>query len=181
VIKGNWFHDQVDVPACAWAQWDGGHDNTFENNVVSHAGGPTGSDGCYESLSVLNDHNSIITHNVFEPGTGEAGPIGQIDLGGKSTEGAGSGTVIRDNSLGYIANGNGGLNATYLEDHNLCAGGCSTTGDQGTGTGDITGTPTWTGGTAPTTFAGYALAPTSLGISAASDATNIGIELPTGP
>jgi hypothetical protein len=180
VIKGNWFHDQLDVPACGWAQWDGGNNNVFENNVISHAGGPGGYDGCYESMSVLNDRNSIIAHNVIEPGTGEAGPIGQIDLGGKSSEGAGSGTVIRDNTLGFIANGNGGLNSTFFENHNICVNGCGATGDQGTGVGDITGSPIWAGGSAPTTFAGSALAPGSAGIGAASDGTNTGIELPTG-
>lgn len=173
VMKGNWFHDQVDVPACGWAQWDGGDDNVFENNVISHSGGATGHDGCYESMSVLDDSNSVIAHNVIEPGTGEAGPLGQIDVGGKSNEGAGSGTIIRDNVMSEIDNGNGGLNATYGASNNLCANGCN-------GTGNITGKPTFAAGAAPTSFAGFALAPGSPGIGAASDGTNMGIELPTG-
>ena len=115
--------------------------------MISHTGS---SDGCYESLAVLDDRNSVIDHNVIQPGTGEAGPIGQIDLGGKSSEGAGSGTIIRDNTLSSIDNGNGGLNATFSEDHNLCIQSCTTNGDQGSGTGDIIAKPTFVGGSAPT-------------------------------
>jgi hypothetical protein len=180
VMRGNWFHDQKDVATCGWSEWDGGHDNVFEGNVISHAGGAAGADGCYQDIAVMDDSNSVIAHNVFQAGTGEAGPIGQVMLGGKTSEGAGSGTVIRDNVYVSVANGDGGLNATYLENHNLCSVACGDAYDQGTGAGDITGTPVFAGGSVPSTFAGFALAPGSPGIGGASDGSNIGIELPTG-
>jgi hypothetical protein len=58
---------------------------------------------------------------------------------------------------------------------NGCPGGV---GNQGTSIGDIKGSPTWVGGTAPTSFTGFALKAGSLGIGKASDGTNMGIELP---
>jgi hypothetical protein len=181
IVKGNFFYNQVNMAGCSLAEWDGGDHNVFENNVV--AGTP--NNGCYAALDLLDDKSSTVTHNVFAYGgclpNGLPGdPCGEVMLGGKSSEGAGSGTVIRDNIMTDIANGDGGLNATYSEDHNLCRHTCGGTGDQGSKAGDITGAPTFVGGTNPTTFAGYALATGSAGIGAASDGTNIGLELPTG-
>jgi hypothetical protein len=173
IMKGNFFHGMVNSAGCSLGEWDGGTDNVFEDNVVS---GPS-SDGCYDGIDLYGDHGSQIIHNVFAYGScmpnGASSPCGNVALGGKSSEGAGSGTVVRDNVLSSITNGNGGLNATFTEDHNLVRSG-------GSGTGDIKNTPVFAGGSAPTTFDGYALASGSPGVGAASDGTNIGVELPTG-
>jgi hypothetical protein len=181
IIKGNFFHDMLNSATCSLGEWDGASGTVFENNVVTQTGS---SNGCYDGIDLLDDHGGTVIHNVFVFGdcmpNGASTPCGGIMLGGKTSEGAGSGTVIRDNILTGISNGDGGLNSTFSEDHNLCRQSCSATGDQGPGTGDIKGTPTFVGGTNPTTYAGYALAPGSTGIGAASDGTNIGIELPTG-
>ena len=53
------------------------------------------------------------------------------------------------------------------QDHNLNSG--------LSGPGDITGIPVWTGGSKPTSYGGYHLAPGSPGKSAASDGTDVGI------
>jgi hypothetical protein len=182
VIKHNWFHDMIAVPGCGWTQWDGGTSNTFEDNVISHVGGPTGSDGCFESMAAMGDVNSVINHNVFEPGRGLSNTtLGQVLLGYKTDEGAGAGTAIRDNTMDDIENGDGGGNSTFTQDHNMCKSGCSgTAGDQGPRTGNLTGSPTWVGGTGPTSYVGFALAANSQGVGKASDGTNMGIELPTG-
>jgi hypothetical protein len=173
VVKGNFFYNQQNMASCSFAEWDGGSSMLFENNVV--AGTPT--NGCYDGIDLYDDHSSQVIHNVFAYGAcfpnGASSPCGNIALGGKSSEGAGSGTLIRDNVYTSLTNGNGGLNATFSENHNLYRSGTG-------GTGDIKGTPTFVGGANPTTFAGFALASGSAGIGAASDGTNIGIELPTG-
>jgi hypothetical protein len=107
VMKNNWFHDMNDIPGCGWTQWDGGANNVFENNVISHVGGAAGSDGCYESMAAMSDVNSRIIHNVLVPGGGIAGStLGQVLLGYKSGQNpAGSGTTIRDNTMASIDNG----------------------------------------------------------------------------
>jgi hypothetical protein len=180
IVKGNFFFNQINMAGCSFAEWDGGDHNVFEDNVV--AGTP--NNGCYSAIDLLDDQSSTVIHNVFAYGgcmpNGLSSPCGEIMLGGKTSEGAGSGTVIRNNICTDVANGDGGLNATYSEDHNLCRNGAGGTGDQGPGTGDVKGSPTFVGGANPTTFAGFALAPGSAGIGVASDGTNIGIELPTG-
>jgi hypothetical protein len=176
VMKGNYFHDMLNSATCSYGEWDGGSGTVFENNVVE--GGP--SNGCFDGIDLLDDHGGLVDHNVFSYGSCLAYACGTIMLGGKTSEGAGSGTVIRDNICTNVGNGDGGLNGTYYEDHNLCRNGAGGTGDLGTGAGDIKGSPTFVGAANPTTFAGYALAPGSPGIGAASDGTNIGIELPTG-
>jgi Right handed beta helix region len=184
IMKGNFFYNQQNAASCSLGMWDGGDHNVFENNVV--AGTP--SNGCYGAVGLLDDSSSTVIHNVFAYGGclphGLPGDrCGEVTLGGKTGQRAGSGTVIRDNIMTDIANGDGGVNSTYTEDHNLCRPGhvcAATAGDQGPGTGDLVGKPKFVGGSAPTTLAGFALAPGSAGIGRASDGTNMGIELPTG-
>lgn len=182
VMKHNWFHDMTAVPGCGWTQWDGGTSNVFEDNVISHVGGASGHDGCFESMAVMSDVNSTISHNVLEPGTGFSGALGQVLLGFKSGQNPqGTGTIIRDNTIASIDNGDGGGNSNFFEDHNLCVAGCTgTAGNQGTSAGDIKGSPTWIGGSGPTSFTGFALTAGSLGVGKASDGTSMGLELPIG-
>jgi hypothetical protein len=180
IMKGNFFYDQQNTAGCSLGEWDGGDHNVFENNVV--AGTP--NSGCYAAVDLLDDNSSTVIHNVFAYGGclphGLPGnPCGEVMLGGKSGQGAGSGTLIRDNIMTDIANGDGGLNSQFSEDHNLCRNGCGgTAGDAGPGTGDLRGSPQYVGGPTPSTFAGFYLAPGSPGIGAASDGTNMGLELP---
>lgn len=174
IMKGNFFYDQQNTAGCSLGMWDGGDHNLFEDNVV--AGNP--NNGCYGAVDLLDDNSSTVIHNVFAyGGCLPHNPCGEVTLGGKSGQGAGSGTLIRDNIMTDIANGDGGLNAKFSEDHNLCRNGCGgTVGDTGPGTGDLKGSPQFVGGSTPSTFAGFALAPGSPGIGAASDGTNIGLE-----
>ena len=183
IMKGNFFYNQQNTAGCSLGMWDGGDHNVFENNVV--AGSP--NNGCYGAVDLLDDNSSTVIHNVFEYGGclphGLPGnPCGELTLGGKSGEGAGSGTLIRDNIMTDIANGDGSLNSTFNEDHNMCrpGKGCTgTVGDRGPGTGDMNGVPVFAGGSTPSAFNEFALCPGSPGVGAASDGTNIGLELPT--
>ena len=167
LFKGNFFYNSIDMAGCSFSEWNGGDFNTFEDNVV--AGTP--NNGCYDAIDLHSDNGSTIIHNTFAfggclPARNKTTPCGNVDL----ADDAGHGTVIRDNVMtGFSITGN----PSYSEDHNLCHDtGCG-------GPGDRTGTPTFVGGAAPTTFAGFALASGSAGVGAASNGTNIGIELPT--
>jgi hypothetical protein len=171
-VKGNYFHGMLNSASCSFSEWDGGGPNVIENNVVD-----TG--GCYEAIALLADHNSTVDHNTFITPSGGcfASPqsaCAAVDTGARDAGQSGFGTVYRDNVMAGINNGDGGRNASYSENHNLCLSAC------GGGTGDVIGTPTLAGGSQPTTFNGFALASGSPGIGAASDGTNTGIQLPTG-
>ena len=171
LFKGNFFYNSIDMAGCSFSEWNGGDFNTFEDNVV--AGTP--NNGCYDAIDLHSDNGSTIIHNTFaygfcEPHNSASSPCGEVGL----ADSAGHGTVIRDNIVTGFSNGGSAGSASFSDDHNLCHdSGC-------TGSGDNTGTPTFVGGSAPTTFAGFALAPGSAGVGAASDGTNVGIELPTG-
>jgi hypothetical protein len=167
IIKGNYFHGMINSATCSLGEWDGGQNNVYENNVVD-----TG--GCYEALSTLGDHNSLIDHNTFiaPPGGCFASPQSEcasVAAGAKPGM-TSTGDVYRDNVMGGIDNGNNGGIAVYSENHNLT----STSSGVG-GTGDIVGTPTMTGGAQPTTWDGFHLAAGSLGKAGASDGSDIGI------
>jgi hypothetical protein len=75
-----------------------------------------------------------------------------------------------------IANGDGGLNATYTENHNLCRARYRC-GAREPGTGDLRGVPVFAGGSAPSRFSGFALCANSPGVGRASDGTNVGLQL----
>jgi hypothetical protein len=166
IIKGNYFHGMVNSATCSLGEWDGGDHNVFENNVVD-----TG--GCYEAVGILADQGSLVDHNTFITPAGGcfANPqsqCGSAAVGAKSGQSS-SGTVYRDNVMTGFGNGNGGVNASYSENHNLCTSSC------GGGSGDIIGAATLAGGAQPTTHDGFLLSGSSLGRSAASDGTNIGV------
>jgi hypothetical protein len=170
-VKGNFFYNSVDMAGCSLSAWDGLDHFTFENNVV--AGSP--NQGCYGAIELYSDNGSKIIHNTFayggcEPHYDASTPCGVIYVDRRSADPAGTGTVIRDNIATDISFADG---STGTEHHNLFR-------VANPGTGDVTGSPQFVGGAAPTTFAGFALAPGSKGIGAASDGTNMGIELPTG-
>ena len=158
--------------------------------MISHAGGVTGSDGCAGEYgpALLDDgfgnaaDGSTVSHNVIEPGYLENGTTrgGNIDLGGKTSEGAGAGTQILNNTYDHISNGDGGEDATFTTGYNLCATSCTTTGDQGSRAGDIVGSPSWVGGSAPYPSPDSRWRKDPRESATRLDGTNIGIELPTG-
>jgi hypothetical protein len=85
-------------------------------------------------------------------------PCGIITLDHKSTDPAGTGTVVVDNIATSIAANNG---STYAQENNNLL-------RSGAGKGDISGSPVYAGGLAPTSIAGYQLASNSPGKGAAS-------------
>ena len=151
-ITGNYIHDAAEGIMAP----DGG-DSGFlhiENNVFSRID----QQGVYLGFKP----GLVLNHNTFS-----AGVMLHDDpsKGGNPTVGA----IIKNNILlNGVAKQNLMGNAIAVEDYNLLAGGA--------GAHDIkAGKPTFAAGAAPTTFAGWLLAPGSIGAKAADDGADMGI------
>jgi hypothetical protein len=151
-ITGNYIHDAAEGVMAP----DGG-DSGFlhiENNVFSRID----QQGVYLGFKP----GLVLNHNTFS-----AGVMLHDDptKGGNPTVGA----IIKNNILlNGVAKQNLMANAIAVEDYNLLAG--------GSGAHDIkTGKPAFVAGAAPTTFAGWLLAPGSIGAKAADDGADMGI------
>jgi Right handed beta helix region len=158
VIRGNFFRD---VPDAIMAP-DGTDHEVIENNVIS------GDRGGYPyAVTIWSDDGSVIRHNTFADGPCLFNlRCGIVSIGSKSGQPAGRGTVIADNIAADISVGGG--RATASRSHNMLFGGSPR------GNGEIRGKPIFVGGSEPTNRGGYALAPGSPGIGAASDGLDVG-------
>lgn len=155
VVRGNYIHNC----ASGIVAYDGIDHATIENNVIDLRGRPWG-------IELYSDDSSLVRHNTLRSGACDFNlPCGIISLNRKSADDAGRGTVVRDNIATQIDVENGSTLAAH--DHNLLR--------TANGSGDVIGTPVFTGGAAPTSYAGFRLATGSPGRAAASDGTNIGI------
>lgn len=158
VIRGNFFRN---VPDAIMAP-DGTDHELIENNVIS------GDRGGYPyAVTIWSDDGSVIRHNTFADGDCMFNlRCGIVSIGSKSGQPAGRGTVIEDNIANDISVGGGQASAT--RSNNMLFGGSPR------GSGEFRGKPVFVGGSAPTSRAGYALAPSSPGIGAASDGLDVG-------
>jgi hypothetical protein len=147
VIKGNYFHAVED---CIMAP-DGTNHETITDNVCV-------TDGSQNGFTIGSDNGSTISHNTF-------GANGLRLYGGNANK-ASTGTIVQDNIL---PGGDTITGSSLTVDYNLSK---STT----SGTHAISGSPTYVGGSKPTTLAGYALASNSLGKSNASDGGDRGAD-----
>jgi hypothetical protein len=151
-ITGNYIHDAAEGIMAP----DGGDSGYLhiENNVFSRID----QQGVYLGFKP----GLVLNHNTFS-----AGVMLHDDptKGGSPTVGA----IIKNNILlNGVAKQNLMGNAIAVEDYNLLAG--------GSGAHDIkAGKPTFAAGAAPTTFAGWLLAPGSIGAKAADDGADMGI------
>jgi hypothetical protein len=156
VIRDNFFHDNAVASPIMMA--DGGDHNVVEDNVFA-------AGGYAWALTWFSDNGSIIAHNTFADGKCASGVrCGIISLGTKPGRPASHGTIIRDNVLSGI--GDGDPQPTFTADHNLSPTAIP-------GTANITGSPTYVG--PKSSFAGYRLAARSLGRHNASDGANRGV------
>jgi hypothetical protein len=172
-IRGNWFHDMVNVSAMIMMA-DGGGPNVVEDNLF----GP-GAGHIY-SLLWYSDDRSIIRHNTLLAGKCALGVrCGSIELGYKPEDDPGRGTVIEDNiltSIGAGGNGEGGRASSFSSNHNLLRS------QKPIGPGDVRGGPKYAGASLKSgdvgrrkAFAAYRLATGSRGRGNASDHTDRGI------
>ena len=154
VLDGNYFHDNGSSAGGVSMPYDS--DNTLVRNNVWVC-------TCIYPWSIQAGatRNSRFLHNTFAGGGGLHFYLVNNRIA--------AGNLIRDNVFTDAGNGitdSSGAN-WGTQDHNLNSG--------LSGTGDITGRPVWTGGSSPSSYDGYHLAPGSPGKSAASDGTDIGI------
>ena len=149
-ITGNYFSgNHIDVGI-----YDGGENEVITNNVFINSG---------EGSSCGDCAGSTWTHNTVTRG--------MWGINGKTL--SGSNALVRDNiflgSSGFTFNQNGTLGCTSncIATHNLFK-------SSGSGTNNLIGTPTFTGGASPATWAGWQLATGSLGMKAGTDGQDMG-------
>jgi hypothetical protein len=153
-IVGNYFHDNDTILMAP----DGGDRENVTNNVM--VGG-----GEYRPAVQFGHHTgSLFTHNTIK----------NIDVNTYVVSGApdpNANMLVRDNVvLNGSLNGDGCQSCTVS--YNLFG-----SGSRATGTNSLTGTPAFSGGAAPTTWAGWALKSGSPGKGSASDGIDRGINI----
>ena len=154
LFKGNYIYNCAD----GFVAYDGTYDNVIEDNVIDLVTGRYG-------IELYADQNSIVRNNTLRySSTGSFG-IGQIFLGHKSTDPAGYGTIVENNVATAVVLSDGSTAA--VNRNNMVRSGASGQ--------NFNGIPIYVGGAAPTTYAGYALAPNSPGNNAGSDGLDVGI------
>lgn len=149
-ITGNYFTNVTDTIV----QFDGGGGHTITNNVMTNVtGNPWG-------ITLGGDSNSVIEHNTMAGlEINMTSKAGQNSLGATIRNNVASSVVLVDSDSTAVPT---------VNNYNLCSGGC-------VGANSITGSPTFSGGATPTTYPGFALAPSSLGYLGGSDGMSIGV------
>ncbi|TAH33657.1 right-handed parallel beta-helix repeat-containing protein [Candidatus Saccharibacteria bacterium] len=146
IIRNNYFRGGSD----GIVAFDTTYTNQITNNVcVSLVRG-----AC---VTLYSDRNSVVEHNVAYGG------MDALEIDHKSADPVGSGTIFRNN-IGGLSAANG--STVSVNTKNLFSGASGT---------NINGTPTYVGGTSPTTWEGFKLAAGSAGKGAATDGLDVGI------
>jgi hypothetical protein len=154
VLNGNFFYN---VSNC-WQITDGTMNLTMSNNVCVNEPGASHV-GQIAPQTLLFKHNTITANLNMNIGN---------DSGGRSS----SNITMTDNIFSVQPSVNGGqtVTGTFIQDYNLCLSGC-------VGAHSKSGSPTFSGGSSPTTYVGYALNPGSVGVNAGSDGKSLGINV----
>jgi len=157
ILRGNYIHHSAD----GIVAYDGVSNVTLEYNVIDLVGGRNG-------IELYSDTNSIIRYNTLvKRSTCEySGMCGLVDLNHKTVDPAGSGTVVENNIVMAGINLNNGSTAS-VNRNNMFVSGASGS--------NFNGTPVFTGGANPTTWAGYFLTAGSPGLTNATDGGRVGI------
>ncbi len=157
VVTGNYFHDNAGSGGLESFDGNGEHTTVTNNVFECTCGYPW-------SVAAFSGQGWLVQHNTFANG----GSLG-FQLSGNGLNP--SGNIVKDN---IFAGGGSiqGIGSWGTSDHNLNAG--------VSGTGNISGTPTFVGGANPTTYAGFALTSSSVGHNAASDGTDMGANVNAG-
>jgi hypothetical protein len=157
-IVGNYIHDDSGVDdSDGIVEFDGGGHHLIQDNVIANMG--------LFGIDLGGDTGSKVIHNTITTRGGRTG----IDLTSKSGMRS-TGLTIRDNVAPSMAVSGGGCNCTATfaaNDHNML-------GSDASGS-NFNGTPTFSGGSKPTSRAGFMLASGSAGKGRASDGTDVGI------
>ena len=154
IIRKNYYYSNVQVIAA----YDGVDGVLIEDNVLDP--GPSGERRECQ-IELYSDDTSTVRRNTVLARTST---YGHICLDAKVADDDGFGTIIENNIANSISTGGGSTYAT--KNNNLLLSGASGT--------DISGSPTYIGGTYPSTWAGFELDGASLGVGDATDDGNIG-------
>jgi hypothetical protein len=154
-ITGNYF---VNFTTAIMAP-DGGNTEIITNNVIDSNANST------NAVQFGSFKSSTFSHNTVR-GT-------SVNMDHKSGSANSSGGKITNN---IMVNGNfnasGSVCTSCTIDHNLF-----NSSGRASGTNTVIGTPVFTGGTNPTTYAGFALASGSVGKGKATDGTDLGVNV----
>jgi hypothetical protein len=177
---GNYFHDITSCSVhCDAIQPYGAINTTITGNYFG---------GNLDGIIADFDCNGSPLHlinNVFHQGTGSA--QNAVAISGANGDTVIHNTFSASTELQIYGGNLGCSNTSVTMRDNVMRGGCSITGSGHTisynlvssggacvGVNGITGSPTFVGGTSPTTWAGFALTVASLGHLAASDGRDMG-------
>lgn len=152
VVTGNLFVADDD----GFANFDGVSNATVTDNACIEIG----RSAC---ITLYSDTDSTVNHNTMAT-SGEA----VLELDHKDADPAGTGTVV-ENNVGPVFASDGSTMAT--DTHNLYSGATSP---------DINGSPTFAGGSSPSTWPGFELTSGSAGHNAATDGSDVGIRASAG-
>jgi hypothetical protein len=160
VIRGNYFHD-FDV--AIMAPDNGDHEQITDNAFIADRGG-------YPQPIQLGSHvGTLFAHNVATNM--------EVHIDAKDENPPSRDDVARDNVMvnsEFVAPDEACVNCTV--EYNLF-----TKSADASGSHTVIGTPVFAGGDNPTTWAGWALAPASAGIAAASDGADLGLRARSSP
>lgn len=155
IVRGNYIHRT----ASGIVAYDGIDSAIIEDNVVDIANGRWG-------IELYADKGSIVRHNTLLYRTTCAyAPCGHIILSRKPKDPAGVGTIIENNIATVITMSNGSKAA--INRNNMLVGGATIH--------NFVGKPTYKGGAAPATYAGFELAAGSMGKGRATGGLDVGI------
>jgi hypothetical protein len=150
VVTGNYFSgNNIDVGI-----YDGGENEIITNNVMANTGTASYCGDC---------QGSTWTHNTVTNGT--------WNVNGKTLNGRDA--LLRDNiflgtsTYKFFEGAVLGCTSNCIATHNLFK-------SSGSGTNNLIGTPTFTGGASPATWAGWKLATGSVGMKAGTDGQDMG-------
>jgi large repetitive protein len=172
-FTGNLCYDNY---GCAMA-FDGTANNTITDNV------------CFDEetacISLYSDTGSIVDHNVTEGGGADPGACNTMhDTSAPIQSCTSSSLLINSHKTGdRVTTGETYTNNISPGAPNVESGSLATNKNNmwsGASSPNINGTPTFVGGTSPTTWAAFALSATSAGHAAGSDGQDVGIRLSAG-
>jgi hypothetical protein len=153
VITGNYFHDNT----TGIIGYDYANDATITNNVLKSIA----ADG----TAIAGNATGTISHNTLINNELSCGVTHQGNVCHSA--------FINNIATGFYLDG-GGAGAPSALDFNLCT---KASCPSGYGTHNLTGTPTYVGGTSPTTYSAFPLTSSSIGHNAANDGNDIGINV----
>jgi hypothetical protein len=156
LIRGNYFHD---FDTAIMAPDNGRGEQITDNAFIGEPGGYT------QPIQLGSHVGTVFAHNVATNM--------EVHVHAKDENPPGQNNIIQDNVMvnsEFVAPADRCVNCTIA--YNLF-----TKSSDASGTHTVIGTPVFAGGSDPTTWAGWALAPASPGAAAASDGKDLGLRV----